>query len=62
MRVFLDERLNTPTQLVGCGDIVAPTTAVTSVPWKMAVATSMVSAATGWMINEVALRVRGRGR
>ena len=62
MRVFLDEHLSAPALPVGCGDIVTPTAAVTPVPWKMAVATSMVSAATGWMINEVALRVRGRGR
>jgi len=29
-------------------------------PWKVAVATSMLSAATGWAIEAVARKVRGR--
>lgn len=31
-------------------------------PWTLALATSVVGAATGWLIEEVATRVRGRRR
>jgi hypothetical protein len=41
--------------------VVAPTTAVTS-PWKVALVTSVVSAAAGWVIEETARTIRKRKR
>lgn len=37
-----------------------PTTTKASSPWPMVLATSVVSAATGWAIDEIAHRVRGK--
>ena len=47
--------------LVGFGqaEIVLPTAAATS-PWTVALATSVVGAATGWVIEEIARNFRGR--
>lgn len=47
---------------VGLGEVVtAPVVRVPS-PWTLAVATSVIGAATGWVIEEVARHVRGRKR
>lgn len=47
--------------VVGFGqeDLTPPATSSSS-PWGMVVATSVVSAAAGWVIEEVARKFRGR--
>lgn len=50
--------------VVGFGQteaVLVPAATATS-PWTVALATSVVGAATGWMIEEIATRVRGRRR
>jgi hypothetical protein len=58
-----DQVMLSGTPLVGFGqaEIVAPAAVATS-PWAVALATSVVGAATGWVIEEIATRVRGRRR
>lgn len=41
--------------------LVAPTIAALS-PWKVALTTSLLGAVTGWVLDEVAQKVRGRRR
>lgn len=51
--------------VVGFGEteVVAPSTkSRTPSPWPMLLASSVVSAAAGWAIDEVAHRVRGKRR
>lgn len=45
-------------KVLGIGDISVPVATSVS-PWAVALTTSIVSAATGWMIEEIAKRVRG---
>jgi membrane protein YqaA with SNARE-associated domain len=49
--------------LVGFGqaEIVLPAAAATS-PWAVALVTSVVGAATGWVIEEFARNIRERGQ
>lgn len=50
-------------QTIGFGDAaVALPVRSPSSPWPLAVASSVVAAATGWVIEEVASHVRGKGR
>lgn len=46
---------------VGQAAVAIPAAAATS-PWGMALATSVVGAATGWIIEEVVQKVRGKRR
>lgn len=53
--------------VVGFGQseaIVAPAAAAAGAasPWSLALATSVVGAATGWVIEEIARNLRGGGR
>jgi hypothetical protein len=50
--------------VVGFGEteVVAPSTKASSSPWPMVLASSVVSAAAGWVIDDVAHRVRGKRR
>jgi len=55
-------RLNgTPVVGFGQAELVAPVAAATS-PWPEVFVTSVVSAAAGWVIEEVARNVRGKKR
>lgn len=49
-----------PTAGFGQAEIVAP--AVGASPWGVALATSIVGAATGWVIEEIASKVRKKKR
>ena len=53
-------------RVVGFGqeEILAPAVvaAVSPSPWQVALVTTMLGAATGWVIEEVARKVRGRDR
>lgn len=46
-------------KVLGVGDLTAPTVVHAS-PWAVALATSVIGAATGWVIEEIATHVRGR--
>lgn len=46
----------------GVSETVTPPVASSTSPWGMALATSMFSAATGWVIEEVARKVRKKKR
>lgn len=48
-------------KIMGVGDLTAPA-AVAMSPWAMALTTSVIGAAAGWMIEEIATAVRGRRR
>ena len=48
--------------VVGFGQAELAAPAVTTSPWALALATSVVGAATGWVIEEFAQRVRGKRR
>lgn len=54
-------RAGTPAIGFGEAEVVPPARPSAS-PWGMAVATSVVGAAAGWVIEEVAQRLRGRRR
>jgi len=57
------ERISRDKILVGFGQsemLAAPVVATS--PWALALATSVVGAATGWVIEEVARKVRKRRR
>jgi hypothetical protein len=47
---------------LGDSDVAAPVVRVPPSPWLFAVATSVISAATGWVIEEAARAVRKRKR
>lgn len=47
---------------LGQAEVVVPVAAKTTSPWTMAFATSVLGAATGWVIEEIASHVRGRRR
>lgn len=46
----------------GQAEAVMVPVAVHTSPWAVALVTSVVGAATGWMIEEIATHVRGRRR
>jgi hypothetical protein len=46
----------------GVGETVAPPAYSPPSPWAMGIATSVVGAAVGWAIEEIAVHVRGRRR
>jgi hypothetical protein len=48
--------------VIGFGEAVAAPSIHGSSPWPMVLATSVVSAAAGWAIEEVARVVRGKRR
>ncbi len=50
--------------VVGFGEteVVAPSTKPSSSPWPMLLASSVVSAAASWVIDEAVHRVRGKRR
>lgn len=58
MRYATPQRDGRPVIGFGQAEIIAP--AVTTSPWVLALTTSVVGAATGWVIEEVATRVRGK--
>lgn len=58
-RPLLDEALTTG---FSGQATVEPPTAPSPGPWKVAIVTSVIGAATGWVIEEVAQRARGRKR
>jgi len=48
--------------VVGLAEVSAPPTAPPTSPWALAVGSSIVAAAAGWVIEEVASNVRGKRR
>jgi hypothetical protein len=46
----------------GQEEILAPVVAASASPWTLAIATTVLGAATGWVIEEIARNVRGRRR
>lgn len=48
-------------KVLGVGGLSAPAVAAVS-PWAMALTTSVIGAATGWVIEEIASSLRGRRR
>jgi hypothetical protein len=42
--------------------LAAPVAAAAGMPWGMALATSVIGAATGWVIEEIATKIRGKRR
>jgi hypothetical protein len=61
-----DERISRggkPVVGFGDGTVSSPSPAAkTPSPWAMGIATSVVGAAVGWAIEEIAVHVRGRRR
>lgn len=51
--------------LIGFGqgeELIAPVTSTAASPWAMTLATSVLGAATGWVFEEIAQRVRKKKR
>jgi hypothetical protein len=46
--------------IVGISEAIAAPRVTGTSPWALAIATSVVGAAAGWVIEEVARKVRGR--
>jgi membrane protein YqaA with SNARE-associated domain len=55
-------RAGAPVVGFGQGELVAPAVAAPTSPWTVALVTSVVGAATGWVIEEIATHVRERRR